>query len=111
MKAEAIKASSLLQQEANRILRPKKAIKVTSDIEATRYAKSILRYVNKEGFTGFIKENILLEYAAASVVNITTDRESLWNGPVFVTHIRHDYVAQKSKLFLEKFWRDINGRY
>lgn len=91
---------------ASRIIRPREPLKVTSDAEATRYARALLRMANKDSYTGWIEENILLEYAAASVVQINTDRQGLWNGPVFITRIRHDYVARKSKVF---FRRPLEG--
>ena len=86
----------------SRILRPREPLKVTSDAEATRYAKALLRMANKYSYTGWIEDNLQLKYAAASVVRITTERQDLWNGPVFITHIRHDYVARKSKIFFRK---------
>ncbi len=86
----------------SRILRPREPLKVTSDAEATRYAKALLRMANKYSYTGWIEDNLQLKYAAASVVRITTERQDIWNGPVFITHIRHDYVARKSKIFFRK---------
>lgn len=89
-----------------RILRPREPIKVTSNAEATRYAKALLRMANKNSYTGWIEDKLMPEYAAASVVRLTTDRQGLWNGPIFITHIRHDYVARKSKIF---FRRPLEG--
>lgn len=90
----------------SRIIRPREPLKVTSDAEATRYARALLRMANKNSYTGWIEDNLLPEYAAASMVQITTDRQGLWNGPVFITRIRHDYVARKSKIF---FRRPLEG--
>jgi hypothetical protein len=86
----------------DRIFRPRKPIKVTSNAEAARYAKALLRLANKNNCTGWFKENLLPGYAAASVVRIKTDRRNLWDGPVFVAHIRHDYISQKSKVFFRR---------
>lgn len=86
----------------SRTLRPREPVKVTSNAEAARYAKALLRYTNKNSYSGWFRENLLPAYAAASVVNIKTDRRNLWNGKVFVTRIRHDYVAQKSKVFFRR---------
>lgn len=106
VKSGGFKGRFVAKGNASRIIRPREPLKVTSDAEATRYARALLRMANKDSYTGWIEENILLEYAAASVVQINTDRQGLWNGPVFITRIRHDYVTRKSKVF---FRRPLEG--
>ena len=86
----------------SKILRPKRNIYVTSDTEAERYAKGLLRHANKGNRHGVIYESLMPEYAAGSVANIETYGESLWDGPAFIYKMRNDYVKRKSKLFIRK---------
>lgn len=81
------------------VLRPKKAIQVTSNAEAARFAKGLLRDANKNGQTGHFSKSLLTGYAAASILNIKTTKASAWNGTVFVTRIWHDFVNNKSTLY------------
>jgi hypothetical protein len=67
-----------------------------------RYAKGLLRAANKDSYTGTIKKSLLLGYAAASLINIKTAKASTWDGPVFITKARHDYIKGETKLFFRK---------
>jgi hypothetical protein len=87
---------------ASRVLRPRNPINCTSNGEAMRYAKNLLRAANKDSYTGTIKKSLLLGYAAASLINIKTAKASTWDGPVFITKARHDYIKGETKLFFRK---------
>ena len=45
---------------------------------------------------------LLREYAAGSVVTLSTEGVASWDGTAFVSRIRHDYVKTRSKLYLRK---------
>lgn len=78
-------------------------INMSSQAEADRYAKNMLRYENKKMSSGVIDyEKFLGAYAAGSVVNLETAGMGSWNGPVFLTHVRHDMVRARTKLFFRK---------
>lgn len=89
-------------------LYPKRNIYVTSDGEATRYAKGILRFANKKNRHGVLYQPFLPEYSAGSTVNLETTGYLSWDGPVFITRLRHDYVKKASKVF---FRRLLEGGY
>lgn len=89
------------------VLRPDKAIPVTSNAEAARFAKGLLRNANKYGHTGRFSKALLTGYAAASLLKLKTEKASAWNGTVFVYKVRHDYVANKSTLY----FRDVLEGY
>lgn len=93
--------------DATPVLRPDKPILVTSNAEAARFAKGLLRNANKYGRTGRFSKSLLTGYAAASLLNIKTKKASAWNGTVFVYKVRHDFVANKSTLY----FRDILEGY
>lgn len=77
-------------------------LKISSQAEANRFAKGLLRYNNKKMVTGIWTTSLLRKYAAGSVVNITTTGASSWDGPAFLHHVRHDHVMEKTKIFFRK---------
>lgn len=89
------------------VLRPEKKIPVTSNAEAARFAKGLLRNANKYGRKGQFAKELHLGYAAASLFKLTTTKASAWDGTVFVYKVRHDYVKNKSILY----FRDILEGY
>lgn len=84
------------------VLRPDKAIPVTSNAEAARFAKGLLRNVNKYGHTGQFSKALLTGYAAASLLKLSTKKASAWDGTVFVYKVRHDFVGNKSTLYFRE---------
>ena len=84
------------------VLRPSKTIPVTSNAEAARFAKGLLRNANKYGHTGQFSKALLTGYAAASLVQLKTKKASAWDGTVFVYKVRHDFVANKSTLYFRE---------
>ena len=88
------------------VLRPDN-IKATSNSEAARFAKGLLRNANKYGHTGQFSKSLLTGYAAASLLTLKTPKASAWDGPVFVYKVRHDFVGNKSTLY----FRDLLEGY
>lgn len=84
------------------VLRPDKAIPVTSNSEAARFAKGLLRNANKYGHTGQFSKALLTGYAAASLLQLKTEKASAWNGTVFLYKVRHDFVGNKSTLYFRE---------
>lgn len=84
-----------------RVLRPRREIPVTSNAEATRYARGLLRSVNKATIRGSYRQALSPGFAAASLINLQTQKAGAWNGKVFVSHVRHDYVRNETTIF----WR------
>ena len=78
-----------------------------SNAEAARFAKGLLRNANKYGHTGQFSKALLTGYAAASLLQLKTEKASAWNGPVFVYKVRHDFVGNKSTLY----FRDLLEGY
>ena len=86
----------------SRILRPKEPIECTSDAEAIRFARGLLRQANKNARTGSFRRKLSRGYAAASVVNIETSKAKAWDGKVFITRTRHDFLTGETKIFFRK---------
>ena len=84
------------------VLRPDKPIRVTSNAEAARFAKGLLRNANKYGHTGQFSKSLLTGYAAASLLQLKTKKASAWDGTVFVYKVRHDFVGNKSTLYFRE---------
>lgn len=77
--------------------------RMTDQAEADRFAKGLLRDANKEATVATLWTGTLLrEYAAGSVVTLSTESVASWDGTAFVSRIRHDYVKSRSKLYLRK---------
>lgn len=78
-------------------------INMSGQAEADRYAKNMLRYANKKMSSGVIDyDKFMGAYAAGSVVNLETAGVDSWNVPVFLTHVRHDMVRARTKLYFRK---------
>lgn len=84
------------------VLRPSGPIQCTSNAEAARFAKGLLRNANKYGHTGQFSKALLPGYAAASVLRLKTPKASAWDGTVFVYKVRHDFVGNKSTLYFRE---------
>ena len=87
---------------------PKLDFTVGNKAAANRYAKNLLRWANKNAYTGYFYSEIMTGYAPASVAVLKNDRAPSWNGKIFITHIRNDYANGRSKIFFRK---PINGGY
>ena len=86
----------------SRVLTPDNMPAAGSNVEATRFAKNLLRYANKGCRSGFVRSLILPGYAPASMVELSNARTPSWDGPVFIEHIRNDYGRGLSKIFFRK---------
>ena len=75
---------------------------MSSSAEADRFAKGIWKQEQKKLSTGYINDDLMREFSAGSVINLVTTGADSWNGKVFVSHLRQDYVNSKSKLFFRK---------
>ena len=67
--------------------------------EANRFAKGLLRAVNKNAKTGTVTTELKTEYAAGSVVNLINNKANAYNGNVFIYKARHDFIKNQSKIF------------
>ena len=75
---------------------------VGNKVEAERFAKGLLRSVNKGCMSGFVRTPVMAGYAAGSTVALVNPRAPSWDGPVFLDHVRNDYITGKSKIFFHK---------
>jgi hypothetical protein len=85
----------------------RQTLQCTSNAEAARFAKGLLRNANKYGRTGQFSKALMTGYAAASLVTLSTTKASMWDGTVFVYKVRHDFVGNKSTVY----FRDLLEGY
>lgn len=85
-----------------RVYRPKNIGSIGGADEAERFAKGLLRAVNKDCMGGFVRADVMTGYAAASVVQLSNPRAPSWDGTVFLHHIRNDYGKGTSKVFFRR---------
>lgn len=84
------------------VYRATEPVYMASNDEANRFAKGLLRNVNKNCKTGFVKGYVITGYAPGSAAVIKNPRAPSWDGNVFLTHIRNDYGECASKIFFRK---------
>ena len=78
-------------------------VPMSNQSEADRFAKGILRDANKEATVGTLwTGSMMRSYAPGSVVMLQTEGVKSWDGPAFISRIRHDYVKTRSKLYLRR---------
>lgn len=76
---------------------------MSSEAEANRFAQNLLRDANKNMTTAIIYTDYMTrDIAPGSNVTLNTEGASGWDGKAFVTQVRHDYMKNKSKLWLRK---------
>lgn len=75
---------------------------ISGQDEANRFAQGILRQENKNLASGIFKDAIMQEFSAGSIIDLKTVGANSWNGNVFVSHLRQDYVNLKTKMFFRK---------
>lgn len=87
----------------DKLLRKVLPLRMSDKSEADRFAKGILRDANKCATVGTLWTGALLRnYAAGSVITLATEGVKSWDGPAFISRVRHDYVKTRSKLYLRK---------
>lgn len=76
------------------------SVYIDSKGTAERYAANLLHHVNKMKKSGIFYTSPLADgYTAGSVAAIKTRNMSAFDGNVFIYHIRHDMVNNKTKVF------------
>lgn len=87
----------------DKVLEKVLSIKISSQSEANRFAKNLMRFANKKMTEGICYSNTFMPgYAAGTLVNLETAGVSSWNVPVVMTHVRHDLVKATTKLWFRK---------
>ena len=86
----------------DRVLRPAHPIECSSNTEALRFARSLLRAANKNAVTGSVRRPLERQYAAGSVLELVTEKAPSWGGKIFVTRTRHDFLTGETKIFFRK---------
>lgn len=84
------------------VLLPTESIYLTSNAEAARFARNLLRNANKHCQTGYIRGQVMTGYAPGSVATLKNVNATTWDGTAFLTHVRNDYGECTSKLFFRK---------
>jgi hypothetical protein len=83
-------------------------LNVGSGAEANRFAKGLLSAQNRTMIGGFAFISYKPGIAAGSVVELDVPDNPSWDGPVFLHHVRHDYVLEKTKIFFRKPLSSLN---
>lgn len=84
------------------VFRPTDPIYLTSNSEAERFAKNLLRNENKRCMSGYVRGQVMTGYAPGSCARIENASSSTWDGFIFLTHVRNDYGDCSSKIFFRK---------
>ena len=77
--------------------------RMSSQGEAERFAKGLLRKANRAAVRLTLRtDSMLRQYAAGSVLDLDATAAHSWSGKAFVSRMRHDYYDSKAKLWLIK---------
>lgn len=79
-----------------------KGIRASTNAEATRFAKGILRTINKDMVTATMETLLAANIAAGITIHVDNDAEPGWTGDYFVYKVRHSYHGDSTKIFLRK---------
>lgn len=93
---------SAASESGSRIFHKNITIPMNSAAEANRFAKNLLRMENKNQRTGVIEWDIQRDLAPGSMLQLKTFGAKSWDGYAFVSRIRHNYLTEKSKIFIRK---------
>lgn len=85
-----------------RYYKPNITVPCSSDAEATRYAKAMLRFANKKKFEIRWKGPIIPELSAGVCITLVNDDIPAYSGDMYVYHVRHDYNTGTSTIFMRK---------
>lgn len=77
-------------------------IRVTSNDQAARWAKGLLRYKNEKRISGSFTKPLLSQYSAGTVLSLSFSMSPDLNGNYFVDRIFHDYKANRSTAYVHK---------
>lgn len=100
-------ASFSEENGSNKVYIPAFEFFVSDNTEALRFAKNLLNYANRMIYEGFFyTDTIFTEYMPGNILEIEVERSGSWNGKVFISKVRNDYVAGRSKVF---FWKIKEG--
>lgn len=70
---------------------------ISNQAEADRFARGLLRHVNKRTRSLEVRTDTLMrQYAAGSLATIQAPAAASWDGKALIHHIRHDYVRRRS---------------
>ena len=76
---------------------------MTDESEANRFARNVMRWLNESMNTIRIKCDFLPnEYSPLSLIDLTIDGISSWDGKAIVTDVRMDHVHQNGTLWARK---------
>lgn len=75
------------------------SVPATSKGEAVRFAKGILRSINKNSLNGRITKSLHTQYSAGTVLRLQNEKASIWNQKVFLTKVRHDILMNRSDIY------------
>lgn len=88
--------------EGERVYIPSKDIPCSSDAEAYRYARSLLRAANRDK-TDIRWEGALIPQLSAGIcVDLVNEDAPLWSGRMYVYRVRHDYQKRATTIYMRK---------
>lgn len=98
-----------IQNGSNRLLIPSTQFDVSSSTDAIRFAKNLLVRANSTVHDGyFYTGSIYPAYSPGAVLDMQIERVPSWDGHMFITSIRNDYIADRSKVFFRKIMEAQN---
>ena len=88
--------------DGENIYKPNITVPLGSDAEAYRYAKSLLRYANKQKTMVKLKTPLTPELSAGVCIDLSNEATPSWGGKMYCYRVRHDYNSRESTIFMRR---------
>ena len=88
--------------EGERLYKPNISIPCSSDAEATRFAKGLLRMANKQMYDIKWQGQMMSELSAGICVNLMNNEMPDHQGKMFVYRVRHEYHRNITTAYMRK---------
>ncbi len=86
--------------DGERLYRPNRVIPCSSDAEAYRYAKALLRMANKNKTDIRWRGDLIPELSAGVTIDLINEDNPSWGGTKYCYRVRHDYGKRETTIYM-----------
>ncbi len=93
-------SGSFRATDGERLYRPNRVIPCSSDAEAYRYAKALLRMANKKKTGIRWRGDLIPELSAGVTIDLINEDNPSWGGTKYCYRVRHDYRKRETTIYM-----------